>query len=151
MFEVWSCKLYCTDRLVFCVLINKHVFCCADEVEKVIGLLLRDAGDRLNEKVNSLFWQYHLLTSTGCLWSTVGNIIAPKNPNIFFKRHILVCELVPVVSSVLIISVWLMKLNTRCFSSPSGAERCQHRCRALLELQFLWEAGKGLSHQDGPH
>lgn len=38
------------------MLIDGHVLCCVDEVEKVIGLLLRDAGDKLNEEVrNTLF------------------------------------------------------------------------------------------------
>lgn len=35
------------------MLIDGHVLCCVDEVEKVIGLLLRETGDRLNEEVRN--------------------------------------------------------------------------------------------------
>lgn len=41
------------------MLINNHVFCYVDavddvdSVEKMIGLLLRESGDRLNEKVRN--------------------------------------------------------------------------------------------------
>lgn len=42
--------------LVCRLLIDNRVFCCVDEdVEKVIGLLLRDAGDQLNDKVRNYF------------------------------------------------------------------------------------------------
>nr|XP_019960408.1 PREDICTED: apoptosis facilitator Bcl-2-like protein 14 [Paralichthys olivaceus] len=41
------------------------VLCCADDVERLIGLLLRETGDRLNEKelkdlslAKELFWNY---------------------------------------------------------------------------------------------
>lgn len=42
--------------LVFWMLTDNRVLCCVDkDVEKMIGLLLRDAGDRLNEKVRNYF------------------------------------------------------------------------------------------------
>lgn len=33
---------------------NVDIICCLDDVEKVIGMLLRDAGDKLNEEVRVL-------------------------------------------------------------------------------------------------
>lgn len=41
--------------LSFWMLIDSRVFCCVDDVEKVIGLLLKEAGDRLNEEVRNVF------------------------------------------------------------------------------------------------
>lgn len=51
---LYYCSVAIMVHFLSCwMLIDGHVLCCVDEVEKVIGLLLRETGDKLNEEVRN--------------------------------------------------------------------------------------------------
>lgn len=51
--QPYSKSVYHWGFLSCWIMIDGHVLCCVDEVEKVIGLLLRESGDKLNEEVRN--------------------------------------------------------------------------------------------------